>query len=153
MKSNERVVERAKLLGSAFHIGQLDKIGNDYFDAHVEPVADMVRSWDGSEDQIAAAYLHDTIEDGYTTTEGLEAYFPADIVKIVEVLTKPPNINYQGYISQLITHEPAVLVKIADITSNMDPARLFYIEPDTRNRLVDKYTKALPVLWRAYNGR
>lgn len=143
----------ARDLAQQYHRGQFDKIGNDYFSSHVEPVANLTRSWGGTEYQVTAAYLHDLVEDTPITIEYLETHFPLPVVHIVDRLTKPKGMNYQTFIENIILFEPAVLVKLADITSNMDPARLFYIDPDTRHRLVDKYTTALPVLWRAYNGR
>ena len=143
----------ARELAQQHHRGQYDKIGNDYFVSHVEQVANLTRSWGGTEYQVTAAYLHDLVEDTSITIEYLKQQFPLPVVNIVDRLTRPKGMPYQNFINNIVMFEPAVLVKLADITSNMDPARLFYIEPDTRYRLVDKYTTALPTLWRAYNGR
>jgi len=146
-------VQRARELAIRHHAGQLDKIGLDYFVSHVEPVARMTREWGGSEVQVTAAYLHDLVEDTPITMEYIEQHFSDHAARIVQHLTKPTGWSYREFIRFVTVHPPAVLVKIADITSNMDPARLFYLDPDKRERLVSKYTDALPVLWANYQGR
>lgn len=146
-------IQRAAMMAEDFHRGQRDKIGREYFAAHVEPVAQMVRDWGGTEYQVTAGYLHDLVEDTLVTPDYLRGEFPDEVVTIVEYLTKPNGMPYDEFIHNVVKWQPAVLVKIADITSNLDPARMFYLEPDKRTRLVAKYTNALPVLWQHYQGR
>ena len=73
---------------------------------------------------IAAALLHDTIEDTETTPEELEAEFGADIRSIVEQVTddktlpkaarKQAQVDHAGHISHR-----AQLVKLADKIANL----------------------------------
>lgn len=59
------LTEKAKLLGRDAHnsINQRRKYTNEPYWVHTEAVADRVASVGGSENMIAAAYLHDYIED------------------------------------------------------------------------------------------
>ena len=65
MASEDPVVVAAVRLGREVHAGQKRK-GSDvpYFEGHLEPVAALVREAGGSPHQVAAAYLHDAVEDG-----------------------------------------------------------------------------------------
>ena len=55
---------RAAHLAEEAHAGQLRK-GTEvpYFDGHLQPVAQLVADSGGSDVQVAAAYLHDAVED------------------------------------------------------------------------------------------
>ena len=67
---------------------------------------------------IAAAYLHDVLED---TTETIDE-FPNITQQLVELLSKQPGDNYYIYIMRIMDHpltEFATIIKLADITNNM----------------------------------
>lgn len=57
-------------LARRVHSGQTDKAGRPYAE-HLSAVAAGVRERGGSEEQIAAAWLHDAIEDGALSREWL----------------------------------------------------------------------------------
>lgn len=149
-----RLVQRAISVARYAHEGQRDKIGIDYFNGHVEPVANMVRDLAGTEIQIAAAYLHDVVEDTDTTPEQLVTMLDhessASVALIVDALTKREVEPYGDFIYRVVLHRPAVLVKLCDVMVNLDPNRLQYVPRTTRDRLVNKYSKALPVLWNEF---
>lgn len=144
------VVKWAASVAHHAHVGQLDKIGTNYFTGHVQPVANMVRDLAGTETQVAAAFLHDVVEDTDWTLDDLAGWFPDDVVQIVDALTRRENESYEDFISRVVMYRPAVLVKLCDVMVNLSPHRLQYVERFTRDRLVEKYSKALPVLWREY---
>ena len=54
----------ALMLASSIHSGQIRKrTGKSYFDEHLFPVSEIVRSAGGTSEMVAAALLHDAIED------------------------------------------------------------------------------------------
>lgn len=143
------VVERARRLAIMAHDGQKDKIGTDYFARHVEVVASHTREYGGSDKQVAAAYLHDVVEDTDTTIDEIRQMFSVYIADVVNALTRRPGETYNQFIYRVTKTPDAILVKIADIRSNTDPSRLLYLPRDDRERLARKYSDALPILWGA----
>lgn len=81
------VVSRAAYVASKAHEGQVRKYTFDAYFTHVARVAIMVADRGGSKNMIAAAYLHDTIEDTDVTEQWLRVYFPPDVVDMVVALT------------------------------------------------------------------
>jgi (p)ppGpp synthase/HD superfamily hydrolase len=84
------LVERARAMAVDVHRNALRK-GTDvpYFEGHLEPVARYVRSAGGSDVQIAAAYLHDAVEDGGGTAmlARIRSELGPDVARIVEHLS------------------------------------------------------------------
>lgn len=147
------LVEEARMFAEGMHRGQRDKIGADYFTSHAVPVANYTREYGGSIEQVVAAYLHDTVEDTHTTLEQIAVAFGDSVSSIVDALTRRGGESYMQFIRRCVETPDAVLVKLADIRSNTDPARVMYLPRDVRIRQATKYGKALPVLWAHYEGR
>ncbi len=57
---------QVEAIARAAHAGQTDKAGRPYAE-HLRAVAEGVRERGGDEDQIAAAWLHDAVEDDALT--------------------------------------------------------------------------------------
>jgi (p)ppGpp synthase/HD superfamily hydrolase len=115
----EQMIEKARLFGIEKHKGQLDDCGKDYFEAHVQQVANIVSQSTKDPDIIAAAYLHDTVEDTETTYEELIKEFnqrTADLV--MEVTHEESNDNFGYYFPRLKTRE-GIMIKLADRLSNI----------------------------------
>lgn len=143
------LVEEARKFAINAHDGQKDRIGTDYFASHVEVVANYTREYGGSVTQVAAAYLHDTVEDTDVNVELIDFLFGDEVADIVDALTKRAGETYNQFICRVTKTPPAVLVKLADIRSNTDPSRMLYLPRDKRERLARKYGDALPILWGA----
>ena len=58
---------------------------------HIAEVADYVERHGGSEEMVAAAWLHDIVEDTDVTLEQIEEWFGPAISIIVDGLTDPPH--------------------------------------------------------------
>ena len=58
---------------------------------HIGEVARYVEKHGGNEDMIAAAWLHDIIEDTDVTLEQIEEWFGPNIALLVDGLTDPPH--------------------------------------------------------------
>ncbi|MGH4028291.1 HD domain-containing protein [Actinomycetota bacterium Odt1-20B] len=121
------------------HEGQTDKAGRPYTE-HLQAVAEGVRQRGGTEEQIAAAWLHDSLEDNALTEQWLhDAPLPHRTKDIVRALTKRKGEPPETYASRILATPGARLVKEADLAHNADPARLAVLDEPTRARLQAKY--------------
>src|SRR5688500_19144302 len=86
----ERGWQRAASFAARFHQGQLRKDGTTPYIAHPFRVAMTVRDVFGVDDPIAlaAALLHDVIEDTTADYDDLEREFGAEVARVVAALTK-----------------------------------------------------------------
>lgn len=128
------------------HAGQTDKAGRPYAE-HLAAVAAGVRARGGDTDQIAAAWLHDAIEDEALTRDWLaRAALTARTSAIVDALTKRPGEGPAGYARRILATPGALLVKQADLAHNADPGRLAVLPEETRRRLTEKYARMRALL-------
>ncbi|MFP3991344.1 HD domain-containing protein [Streptomyces sp. E11-3] len=128
-------------IARAAHAGQTDKAGRPYAE-HLQAVADGVRARGGTAEQIAAAWLHDAVEEDALSEEWLEGAALAQQTKdVVRALTKRSGEEPQAYARRILATPGARLVKEADLAHNADPARLATLDDEaTRQRLTRKYT-------------
>jgi len=101
-------------------------IRNTPYINHPLEVADRLRRIGGVDDPavLAAAILHDTIEDTNTTRAELARIFGNDIAALVAELTDEPGLTWQQRKRQEIDHAPhlsdrAKMIKIVDKTCNV----------------------------------
>lgn len=126
-------------LARAAHEGQTDKAGRPYA-GHLAAVAEGVRARGGDAEQIAAAWLHDAVEDDALSREWLERAALTERTKaIVDALTKRPGEEPTAYARRILATPGARLVKEADLAHNADPRRLAVLDEPTRRRLTEKY--------------
>lgn len=114
------IVDKAKLFARAKHVGHLDDDGQDYFTAHLWHVASIVEIAKPQDQAlVAAAYLHDTLEDTDTTYEELKENFGQRVADLVhEVTHDGEKDNYGRYFPRLKTRD-AIVLKLADRISNL----------------------------------
>ncbi|MFI9829483.1 HD domain-containing protein [Streptomyces sp. NPDC051913] len=128
-------------LARTAHEGQTDKAGRPYAE-HLQAVAEGVRARGGDPDQIAAAWLHDAVEDAALSEQWLtEAALSSRTKAIVRAVTKHEGEPPEAYAARILTTPGALLVKEADLAHNADPSRLAMLEAPTRNRLTEKYAR------------
>ncbi|MFC9458211.1 HD domain-containing protein [Streptomyces sp. NPDC056983] len=121
------------------HAAQTDKAGRPYAE-HLEAVAEGVRARGGDDEQIAAAWLHDAIEDDALSPQWLAAADLTDRTKaVVLALTKRSGEPQEAYAQRILATPGALLVKESDLAHNADPARLAALDTATRERLTGKY--------------
>jgi (p)ppGpp synthase/HD superfamily hydrolase len=133
-------------LARAAHEGQTDKAGRPYAE-HLAAVAAGVRARGGDTEQIAAAWLHDSVEDDALSREWLEqAALTARTKAIVDALTKRPGEEPEAYARRILATQGARLVKEADLAHNADPERLAVLDEPTRGRLTEKYARMRALL-------
>ena len=120
------LIERAERFARVCHAGQCRKgAAKEPYTIHLEEVSSLVEAWGGSDEAIAAAWLHDTVEDCPPTShEDLVAEFGYRVADFVAELTddkslpKPKRKELQIENAAKKTPE-AALVKLADKTSNV----------------------------------
>jgi (p)ppGpp synthase/HD superfamily hydrolase len=140
------IIVIAKHLATEAHKGQLRWDKKTPYISHPAAVVDAItkRSFDNmliKEQAIAAAWLHDVLEDTETTvTDLLNAGIPRNVIEQVIILTKAKRELYLSYILNIKINPIARIVKIADIEHNMS----CFESP--KGSLYDKYSLALYIL-------
>ncbi|MYT69672.1 MULTISPECIES: HD domain-containing protein [unclassified Streptomyces] len=128
------------------HAHQTDKAGRPYTE-HLQAVAEGVESHGGTEEQIAAAWLHDAIEDAALSEEWLTTAPLTDTTKaLIRALTKQKGEDPETYALRILATPGARLIKEADLAHNANPARLAILDEPTRTRLTRKYAKMRALL-------
>lgn len=153
MESPDDLISRAEAVATEAHRGQVDKAGRDYIE-HPRRVAANARSavaargFDDDEAAavIAAAWLHDVVEDTEVTEADLRRDFPAEVVDAVIAVTKRAGEDAEDYFTRVRANRFAVVVKTADLADNTDPARQALLDEETRARLREKYRRAYELL-------
>lgn len=136
------IADLAEQIATTAHQGQVDKAGRPYI-THPARVAARVA---GDEHAVAAAWLHDVVEDTEVTLADLEQLFPPEVTAAVEALTRRPGEVPADYYARVRAVPLAVTVKFADLADNSDPQRLAQLDAPTRDRLTAKYARARAAL-------
>lgn len=126
----------AKEFAAKKHQGQLRDDGKTPSTAHHNQVAEIVKIVAPTDHNlIAAAYLHDVIEDTETTYKELVKVFNQDVADLVmEVTDEGKKDSYGKYFPRLKTQR-GIMLKFADRLSNLadmdvwhEPRRLHYLK-------------------------
>ena len=122
------MVERARVFATAAHaaVGQVRKYTFEPYIIHPAEVAKIVRDAGGTDTMIAAAWLHDTVEDTGVTIETIRAEFGAEVAELVGWLTdvsRPEHGNRAHRKALDRAHSAAApaeaqTVKLADLIAN-----------------------------------
>lgn len=121
------LLTRAADFAARAHVAQHRKgLAEEPYVNHLTEVATLLAQATGGEDAelIAAAYLHDTLEDTATRYEDLVAQFGPDIARLVGEVTDDkslPKVERKRLQVETVTKKSAraQLLKVADKTSNV----------------------------------
>lgn len=116
---------KAQLLATQLHANQRDKAGKPYVQ-HLKAVADNLIA--PTDEMLAVAWLHDSVEDTNITLDEIKYEFGQEITEAIEAISKRPNEDYQHYLMRVKQNPLARAVKIADLTHNSDLSRLPVIQ-------------------------
>ena len=130
----EDLVARARQFATEAHsrIDQRRKYSNQPYDVHLKAVASIVSEVTDDPEMIAAAWLHDVVEDTPATFEDIERLFGRPVAALVEELTdvsRPGDGNRAARKKKDLQHTAAAsprgkTIKLADIIDNsLDIAR------------------------------
>ena len=142
--NNEKDIE---LINKAFdyaykkHFGQKRISGDDYI-THPLNVAMILTDINADATCLAAALLHDTIEDSDSTKEEVTKLFGADVALLVDGVTKINRLHFSNAGEQMAANQRKILVglsedvrviiiKLADRLHNM---RTLYVMPEERQK-------------------
>ena len=141
------MLEKAIEIAAQAHRGQVDKAGESYI-LHVLRV--MLRMTDAT--GMVAGVLHDIIEDTpWTAAELASEGFPAEVVRVIQLLSRGKGESYEDFISRLAPEPLARRIKIADLEDNMDLGRLPFVSPTDWERL-ERYQQARQALMKWKTG-
>jgi (p)ppGpp synthase/HD superfamily hydrolase len=122
------VVERARVFATAAHaaVAQLRKYTNEPYIVHPAEVVSIVRTVPHTPAMLAAAWMHDVVEDTGVTLETVRAEFGDEVADLVGWLTdvsRPDHGNRAARKAVDRAHTAAApaaaqTVKVADIISN-----------------------------------
>jgi (p)ppGpp synthase/HD superfamily hydrolase len=122
------MVERARVFATAAHaaVGQVRKYTFEPYIVHPAEVAKIVKDAGGTEAMVAAAWLHDTVEDTGVTIETIRAEFGVEVAELVGWLTdvsRPEHGNRAHRKALDRAHSAAApaeaqTVKLADLIAN-----------------------------------
>lgn len=165
------IYERAAYYAMGAHsaIGQTRKYTNVPYHWHSQAVAGLVRVADGTDEMIAAAWLHDVVEDTKCTLLEIEQLFGSTValyVRAVTDISKPEDGNRAA--RKLIDKNhvrnacaEAKTIKLADLINNTesilryDPkfAKIYMKEKkDLLSVLTEGNTMLLNKAWEIMNG-
>ncbi len=139
-KSDLLVLERAFEKASAAHDGQLRKSGDPYI-THPVAVAEILADLGLDANTLAAALLHDTVEDTNYSNQELRKDFGEEIANLVDGVTKLDRLTY-GPTAEAETVRKMVVAMAKDIrvlviklADRLHNARTWqYVSPDTAAR-------------------
>lgn len=154
---SSKLVLRALKQARKSHLNQRKHDGSSFFEGHILSTAnEIINLYAGKnvpEHLVAAALLHDTVEDdpNYTRSQ-LEKDFPSKVSTIVKVLTKSPEENQASLTEEEIVKVNKKFlkrikassldvqkVKLADRYNNIDSLEsLKNLRPETYRRYVEE---------------
>jgi len=122
------IVEKALNFATDAHKGQKRKYTGEDYICHPIAVCEIVRSVDHNKPMLAAALLHDTVEDTKTTINDIEREFGGIVSAFVEGMTdisKPKDGNRatRKEIDRMHLKDalpPVHTIKLADLIDNSD---------------------------------
>src|SRR4051812_12747988 len=112
-KADVSLLERAYEVADRHHQGQLRKSGDPYI-THPLAVATILAELGMTEGTLAAALLHDTVEDTDYTLDELRADFGDEVAMLVDGVTKLDKVTY-GDAAQAETVRKMVVAMARDI--------------------------------------
>ncbi|MEM6052059.1 HD domain-containing protein [Erwinia sp. P7711] len=138
--------EQARHYATKVHAeaGQRRKYTDEPYIVHPAAVVELVRSVTDNEVMLAAAWLHDTVEDTASTLNDITSHFGAEVAALVEMLTDSHPAEARNRAARKVAHfrhsalasPDAQTIKLADIIDNtrsiipFDPhfARVYLVE-------------------------
>lgn len=146
--------EQARRYATQAHAaaGQRRKYTDEPYIVHPAAVAELVRSVTDDPEMIAAAWLHDTVEDTASTIEDIERHFGPRVAELVDMLTDSAQPTAKNRAARKLAHfrhtaaasPDAQTIKLADIIDNTraivqfdaDFARIYLVEKQVQIQLL-----------------
>lgn len=107
------LLERAYEFASRAHEGQKRLSGEDYIE-HPVAVASILVELQGDAETLAAAILHDVVEDTSTKLEDIKAAFGEEIAKLVDGVTKLSRIEFRSRFEEQVSNLRKMFLAMAE---------------------------------------
>ncbi|GIW68432.1 MAG: phosphohydrolase [Candidatus Parcubacteria bacterium] len=155
-RQESRLVRAAWEYAARAHAGQTRKDNPAIpFLVHPESVAEILSQEGYPDAVVAAALLHDVVEDTQTTLADIEEQFGIEIAALVAAVTEPPKdalaweARKDAYLEQL-KEAPlnAVAIAVADKIHNLTSLRAAYLREG--EALWEKFSRPLSQSWEFY---
>lgn len=139
-KADRHLVERAYAVAKQCHEGQSRKSGEEYI-THPLAVATILADLGMNSSTLAAALLHDTVEDTDYSVEQLRADFGDEIARLVDGVTKLDKVKYGDSSASETVRKMVVamardirvlVIKLADRLHNMRTIK--YMPPEKKEQ-------------------
>lgn len=154
------MIEKAKEFAKKAHAGQKRWSGADYYEDHLLAVYEIVDeildenkmknyfycTTITKEAILVASLLHDIIEDTSITYDVISNEFGFDVAEIVQLLTRPREMEYADYIFSIMDGPypykiAAAIIKKADLLHNSSNFPV-----DKRNNKYSKYLLSMRLM-------
>lgn len=122
------IVSEARAFAYGAHVGQVRKYTGEPYITHCEAVANMVHDAGCHERTIAAAWIHDTVEDTPVTNADIRCLFGETIAKYAEYLT-----DYDHSYGNRATRKAADRTRLATAPNAVKTIKLADIIDNTKS--------------------
>lgn len=146
------VVEQAKVLARLAHIDDVRKFTNEPYTSHLENVANLTKKYQGTRNQIAAAWLHDVIEDTRFGYRDILDVCGVAVAEIVQNCTDAPGLRGRerrraklDFIRHLPCDDPAILVMLCDVADNSESCRI--VAETHGKRAFETFGAGINLIW------
>lgn len=118
--------------------GAVRRYSGDPYIVHPVGVAKIAKAFGGTDEEVASAYLHDTVEDAGATIDDIEEKFGSEVADIVNDVTTDPFerrwLGKEEAINQelLTISDAALFVKLCDMYYNIND----HADQDQKDRIV-----------------
>ncbi|MCC2677835.1 MAG: relA 1 [Pseudobdellovibrio sp.] len=136
---NTKLIWQASLFAADAHALQKRKSNQHAYFNHLLRVAHLTWKAGLSEEAVAAAFLHDTVEDTSVTADDIKKNFPERVAELVLLLTHwwpddaPAEIKrteVPKYYSAIAKDQEAIAIKLFDRSDNLrEMARTVHLVP------------------------
>ena len=107
------IIDKAYIYSARVHAGQMRLSGEPYL-SHPLEVAAIVADMKLDVESVAAALLHDVVEDTHATNEDIEEMFGPDVAHIVAGVTKLSKLTFSTKVAQQAENLRKMILAMAD---------------------------------------
>lgn len=143
-----KLIWQASLFAAEAHALQKRKSNQHAYFNHVLRVAHLTWKAGLEEEAVAAAFLHDTVEDTAATLDQVKKLFPPRVTELVKLLTQwwpedapqeLKSIEIPKYYKGISTDADAIAIKLFDRSDNLrEMARTVHLVPKWAAKYLNK---------------
>lgn len=113
LAEDREVVEQAYVFAANAHQGQVRLSGEDFIE-HPLAVAAILSELEGDAETLAAALLHDVVEDTHVRLDEIRALFGDEVAKLVDGVTKLSRIEFRSRVEEQVSNLRKMFLAMAE---------------------------------------